>query len=144
MPTCPRCGTPCERDDRYCGKCGQRLLSALTKGKVTLQALSVAEVRYKLGLIYYKRGELSEAIFGIDESVDVEVYDNNETRFEIFITQTEEKRGYEHVCIEIDNKKEFIDRCKQYGIKPMFITKGGKNLLFVRDFSGNLFEIKEK
>ncbi len=88
--------------------------------------------------------ELSEAIFGIDESVDVEVYDNNETRFEIFITQTEEKRGYGHVCIEIDNKKEFIDRCKQYGIKPMFITKGGKNLLFVRDFSGNLFEIKEK
>ena len=88
--------------------------------------------------------ELSEAIFGIDESVDVEVYDNNETRFEIFIAQTEEKRGYGHVCIEIDNKKEFIDRCKQYGIKPMFITKGGKNLLFVRDFSGNLFEIKEK
>lgn len=88
--------------------------------------------------------ELSEAIFGIDESVDVEVYDNNETRFEIFITQTEEKRGYGHVCIEIDNKKEFIDRCKQYGIKPMVITKGGKNLLFVRDFSGNLFEIKEK
>jgi len=87
--------------------------------------------------------ELSEAIFDIDESVDVEVYDNNETRFEIFITQIEEKRGYGHVCIEIDNKKEFIDRCKQYDIKPMVITKGGKNLLFVRDFSGNLFEIKE-
>ncbi len=89
-------------------------------------------------------GELSEAIFGINESVDVEAYDNNETRFEIFITQTEEKHGYGHVCIEIDNKKEFIDRCKQYGIKPMFITESGKNLLFVRDFSGNLFEIKEK
>ena len=89
-------------------------------------------------------GELSEAIFGIDESVDVEVYDNNETRFEIFITQTEEKRGYGHVCIEIDSKKEFIDRCKQYGIKPMVITTGGKNLFFVKDFSGNLFEIKEK
>ena len=88
--------------------------------------------------------ELSEAIFGIDESVDVEVYDNDETRFEIFIAQTEEKRGYGHVCIEIDNKKEFIDRCKRYDIKPMVITKGGKNLLFIRDFSGNLFEIKEK
>jgi len=88
--------------------------------------------------------ELSEAIFGIDESVDVEVYGNNETSFEIFITQTEEKSSYGHVCIEIDNKKKFINRCKQYGIIPMVITKGGKNLLFVRDFSGNLFEIKEK
>lgn len=62
MPTCPRCGTPCEREDRYCGKCGQSLLSALAKGKATLQAFSVAEVRYKLGLIYYKRGELLDAI----------------------------------------------------------------------------------
>ena len=88
--------------------------------------------------------ELSETIFDIDESVDVKVYGNNETRFEIFITQTEEKCGYGHVCIEIDNKKKFIDRCKQYGIMPMVITKGGKNLLFVRDFTGNLFEIKEK
>ena len=43
--------------------------------------------------------ELSEAIFGLDESVDVEVYGNNETIFEIFINQTEEKRGYGHVCI---------------------------------------------
>jgi catechol 2,3-dioxygenase-like lactoylglutathione lyase family enzyme len=87
---------------------------------------------------------LSEAIFGIDESVDVEVYGNNETIFEIFITQTEKKRSYGHVCIEIDNKKEFIDRCKKYGIKLIVITKGGKNLLFVKDFTGNLFEIKEK
>jgi len=88
--------------------------------------------------------ELSEAIFGIYESVDVEVYGNNETIFEIFITQTEENRGYGHVCIEIDNKKEFIARCKEYDVKPMVIAKDGKNLLFVRDFSGNLFEIKEK
>ena len=88
--------------------------------------------------------ELSRTIFSIDKSVDVEVYDNNETRFEIFIAQTDEERGYMHVCIEIDNKKKFMDRCKQYGLKPMVMNKGGKNLLFVRDFSGNLFEIKEK
>ncbi|MFH1008387.1 MAG: tetratricopeptide repeat protein [Candidatus Latescibacterota bacterium] len=62
MPTCPRCGTPCEPEEKYCGKCGQKLLSALSKGKETLQALDVSEVRYKLGLIYYRRGDLSEAI----------------------------------------------------------------------------------
>jgi len=88
--------------------------------------------------------ELSEAIFDIDQSVDVEVYGNNETIFEIFINPTEENRGYGHVCIEIDNKKEFIARCKRYEIKPKVISKDGKRLLFVRDFSGNLFEIKEK
>ena len=69
---------------------------------------------------------------------------NNNIRFEIFITKKEEKHGYGHICIDVNNKKEFLDRCKKYGIEPMIINKDGKNLLFVKDFSGNLFEIKEK
>ncbi|MCK4416576.1 MAG: tetratricopeptide repeat protein [Candidatus Latescibacteria bacterium] len=62
MPTCPRCGAQCEREDRYCGKCGQRLFATITKGKATQEAIRVAKVRYKLGLIYYKKGELLDAI----------------------------------------------------------------------------------
>ena len=86
---------------------------------------------------------LSEAIFGIKEHVDVDVYDNRQTRFEVFITKTAKPSNYEHICIEIDDKQTFINRCKIHGIEPMIIQKDGKNLLFVKDFSGNLFEIKE-
>lgn len=60
MLTCPRCGAQCEPEYRYCGKCGQRLVSP--KVKETQRAMSVAEIRYKLGLIHYKKGELSDAI----------------------------------------------------------------------------------
>jgi len=86
---------------------------------------------------------LSEAIFGIKEHVDVDVYDNEQTRFEVFITKTAKPSGYEHICTEIDDKQTFINRCKTHGIEPMIIQKDGKDLLFVKDFSGNLFEIKE-
>ena len=88
--------------------------------------------------------ELSEIIFGIVKDVEVEVYSNNRVRFEVFIIQNEENHGFEHVCVEIDNKKEFIERCKKYDLKTIIVEKNGKNLLFVKDFSGNLFEIKEK
>ena len=88
--------------------------------------------------------ELSKDIFGIEENVEILVYDNQTARFEVFITQLNKKQGYGHVCIEIKNKKEFIDRCKKYGMEPMVIKKDGKDLLFVRDFSDNLFEVKEK
>ena len=88
--------------------------------------------------------ELSEIIFGIVKDVEVEVYSNNRVRFEVFIIQNEENHGFEHVCVEIDNKKEFIERCKKYDLKTIIAEKNGKNLLFVKDFSGNLFEIKEK
>lgn len=86
---------------------------------------------------------LSESIFGINKRVEVEVYDNGKTRFEVFIGQSNRTPGYEHICIEVDNKKGFIDRCKKYGREPLIVKKEGKDLLFVRDFSNNLYEIKE-
>lgn len=88
--------------------------------------------------------ELSEAIFGIKENVEIMVYDNQRATFEVFITPINKKLGYEHTCIEIKDKKEFIKRCKKHGIKPDIIKKDNKKLLFVRDFAGNLFEVKEK
>jgi catechol 2,3-dioxygenase-like lactoylglutathione lyase family enzyme len=89
-------------------------------------------------------GDLSKAIFSINENVDILVYDNDETRFEVFIGPVGKKHGYEHICIEIDDKTEFISRCSKYNIEPITVEKDGKNLLFFRDYSGNLFEIKEK
>ena len=101
-----------------------------------------------LGLPLIKKfgisGEISEAIFGIKENVDILVYDNNETRFEVFIGKVGKKHGYEHTCIEVEDKIEFINRCRKHDIEPMTIKKEGKNLLFIRDYSGNLFEVKEK
>lgn len=88
--------------------------------------------------------ELSNAIFGIKEEVIVDVYANDNSYFEIFITKTQTKYSYEHTCIEINNKEEFIERCKKYDIEPIFVKKGDKTLLFIKDYAGNLFEIKEK
>jgi catechol 2,3-dioxygenase-like lactoylglutathione lyase family enzyme len=87
---------------------------------------------------------LSDAIFGIKRNVEVEVYENGIARFEIFIGETRKKSGCEHVCIEVQDKEEFIARCKKYDLEPLIIKKEDKELLFVKDFSNNLYEVKEK
>jgi len=86
--------------------------------------------------------DLSKQIFDISEKIDVFVYGDNFTVFEVFITQKTVKHAFEHVCIKVDDKKEFIDKCKNYGLKPYIINKDEKQLLFVKDFSDNLYEIK--
>jgi len=86
--------------------------------------------------------ELSAAIFGISNNVPIEIYDNGKTRFEVFINTTSREPTYDHICIEVDNKSDFITQCKQQGLDPFFVKKEGKQLLFVRDFSENLYEIK--
>jgi len=88
--------------------------------------------------------DLTYDIFGIREEILIAVYENENTCFEIFITDKQTDYSFEHTCIQIDNKEELIKRCKKYGIKPLFVKKGEKTLLFIKDFAGNLFEIKEK
>jgi catechol 2,3-dioxygenase-like lactoylglutathione lyase family enzyme len=86
--------------------------------------------------------ELSASIFHINKSITMITYDNDKTRFEVFLTTTTKPSSFAHVCIEVPDKNEFISRCRQHKLTPFFIEKDGKQLLFVRDFSENLYEIK--
>ena len=85
---------------------------------------------------------LSFAIFGIDTDVDMVVYANETSRFEVFLHARKIQLSFDHVGLKVPDKDEFVVRCKKHGLKPFFIQKNDKQLLFVRDFSGNLFEIQ--
>ena len=86
--------------------------------------------------------ELSEAIFQIDAPVLFVHYENKQMRVEVFITESLHSHGYAHLCLEVEAKDEFVARCMQHGAAPFFAEKEGRQLLFVRDFSDNLYEIK--
>jgi hypothetical protein len=86
--------------------------------------------------------ELSDSIFGLKEEVIVDVYSDEKAYFEIFITKIKRKHGFEHIGLEIKDKEEFIKRCKSYDIEPLYVKKGEKILLFIKDYAGNIFEIK--
>jgi catechol 2,3-dioxygenase-like lactoylglutathione lyase family enzyme len=86
--------------------------------------------------------ESSAAIFRIDTNVAMEIYDNGQMRIEVFIKRTKREPTCAHLCIEVDHKHDFVTQCKHHGLEPFFVEKDGKQLLFVRDFSDNLYEIK--
>ena len=86
--------------------------------------------------------ELTKQIFNIIEECEVVVYGNNSTHFEIFITKNKSKFVFDHICIKVENIEVFVENCKKHDLQTYFINKGDKKLLFVKDFSDNLFEIK--
>lgn len=92
--------------------------------------------------------ELSKQIFGLDAEYPIINYIDDNIHFEIFIDdrldplQNEQK--IEHVCIEIEDLEAFLEKCRELDVKSLQIPKGDKLLTFVRDFDGNLFEIKSK
>jgi catechol 2,3-dioxygenase-like lactoylglutathione lyase family enzyme len=89
---------------------------------------------------------LSKAIFNVDAPLIMINYRNETVHFEIFITGNS-KRGVNpiaHVCIEIDNLETFLKKCDDLKVEVSRIPKGDRSLTFIRDFDGNLFEIKHR
>ena len=86
--------------------------------------------------------DLSEKIFGLSEEVKVCVYDNTKVRLEVFITNKIKNLSFDHICINVSSKEELIEKCKKFGLEIRLVDKGEKTLLFIKDFSENIYEIK--
>ncbi len=86
---------------------------------------------------------LADSVFSIDRDVDIIVYSNEDVRFEIFFTEENANVRYEHICIAVEDRQKLIDLCRKHGIEVIKIKREERDLLFIRDFNGYLYEIKE-
>ena len=87
---------------------------------------------------------LSKALFDIDSELKIINYLDDCLHFEIFITRhnTSGIRRIEHVCLEVDDLAEFLEKCRTLQVKIVQVPRGNKLLTFVSDDDDNLFEIK--
>jgi len=89
---------------------------------------------------------LSKQIFNLDSEYKIVNYADDKIHFEIFIDSRKsfEDDKIEHACLKVDDLEAFLKKCGDNGLKIINIPKGdGRFLTFVRDYDGNLFEIKE-
>jgi catechol 2,3-dioxygenase-like lactoylglutathione lyase family enzyme len=88
--------------------------------------------------------DLSRAIFDIEAELKIINYIGKDLHFEVFISSriNNKYRQIAHLCLEVDALSEFIQKCRGLGVEISRIPKGDKFLTFVKDFDGNLFEIK--
>jgi catechol 2,3-dioxygenase-like lactoylglutathione lyase family enzyme len=87
---------------------------------------------------------LSKSIFNLDAELVMINYLNEDLHFEIFITDhsQDSRRQIEHLCLEVADLNDFLNKCDSLGVEVARIPKGDKTLTFIKDFDGNLFEIK--
>jgi catechol 2,3-dioxygenase-like lactoylglutathione lyase family enzyme len=89
--------------------------------------------------------DLSKLIFNVDTELIMINYQGEKVHFEIFITGdlTNAVRQIEHVCLEVDDLQNFLKKCRDLDVEISQIPKGDRTLTFIRDYDGNLFEIKK-
>jgi catechol 2,3-dioxygenase-like lactoylglutathione lyase family enzyme len=87
--------------------------------------------------------DLSKALFDINSELKIINYQDDFLHFEIFITRhnTSGIRRIEHVCLEVVDLAEFLEKCRTLQVKIVQVPRGEKVLTFVSDDDGNLFEI---
>ena len=105
------------------------------------QLLGLKKVRSKI-----LSSELSSDLFNVEQEFKLIDYQSENMNFEIFLGKQKpsESRKVEHICLEVDNLDLFLDKCRDMGVDILRIPKGDAFITFIKDFSGNSFEIKAK
>jgi catechol 2,3-dioxygenase-like lactoylglutathione lyase family enzyme len=87
--------------------------------------------------------ELSKKVFGIEEETSVYMLSKNDLTLELFLTKHTNVNTYQHLCISVENRETFIQKVRKKGYNCIVIKRDKSDLVFIRDKSNNIFEIKE-
>ena len=89
--------------------------------------------------------DLSEKLFGISNAVSVTHLSSDDLFMELFLTDKKQDPVYNHTCISVRNRDSLIKKAESMGFPVTQINREARDdLLFIRDNSGNIFEIKSR
>ena len=62
---------------------------------------------------------------------------------ELFVNSKSHNSGFDHICIEVENREDIVSKAKDYSYKCIIRKREHFDQIFISDKSGNIFEIKE-
>ena len=89
--------------------------------------------------------DLTRAIFDREGECRIIAYGSEELTVEVFIPSRlpeTVRPTFVHICLEVEDSERFLASCEEEGFEVRRVPKGEKEVCFVRDLDGNLFEIK--
>jgi len=87
---------------------------------------------------------LANDIFGINKDTEVFLLQKDLLFFEIFVVNTTGTHNFNHLCLALDDRKSVFETAQQKGYSGIYKQRESSELFFLKDKSGNVFELKEK
>ncbi len=88
--------------------------------------------------------DFAEKLFDISHEASVRLLKRDGLFLEIFITQEENKQGFNHICLTVNNREELFNKAVSGGYECIRIERESFDLIFIKDKSGNSFELQEQ
>ncbi|MCD4695080.1 MAG: VOC family protein [Bacteroidales bacterium] len=87
---------------------------------------------------------LAGRIFSFENETQVFLLQNDNLFFEIFVLPKPLEKGFNHICISVTNREGLVNKAMQNNYEVIRIEREYNDLIFIKDNSGNIFEIKER
>lgn len=89
--------------------------------------------------------ELSEQLFSLSQEIKVLVFEKPGIKIEVFISDFQHASpDFTHFSIMLDNFSEVIENARRSHVDIIMGKHKEKTVYFLKDFSGNLIEIKQR
>ena len=86
--------------------------------------------------------DLAQKIFGISKKLTVHHLQREDLILEIFLSPVLVNHQYSHICLALINRDAVYQLAVDKGYDCISIERDVSNMIFVKDKSGNLFELK--
>jgi len=86
---------------------------------------------------------LSAKIFSVNKNLPVYLMQRDDLVLEIFIYK-QNLQSVNHLCISVDNRENLTKKLQEKGYETIIIEREQPDLVFIKDKSGNIFEIKQR
>ena len=89
--------------------------------------------------------ELSEQLFSLSQEIKVIVFEKPGIKIEVFISDFQHANpNFTHFGMMLDNFTEVTEKAQRSHVDLIIGKHKDKTVYFLKDFSGNLIEIKQK
>jgi len=86
---------------------------------------------------------LAQKIFGIQEETPVTLLQKEDLVLEVFLSAEPWEKSFNHICIAVADREDLVKATGQNNYEVIRIERDYSDLVFIKDHSGNTFEIKE-
>ena len=87
---------------------------------------------------------LANKIFGVNKEISVFLLQKDNISLEMFVLHGQSKHNFEHVCFAVNDREMLVENSLKQNYECIRIERDLFDLIFLKDKSGNVFEIKNK
>ena len=93
--------------------------------------------------VFELNSNLCKKFFKIPQSVEIHLMKKDDVEIELFIRQELKQPSFEHFCLSFADRKKIVERAIENDYEVIIEERKNFDIIFIKDHSGNIFEIKE-